>query len=78
MFTPKIKLLLSLSFKKKLSHPHLVLNINLKSYMEYDVTSFNENVMNVVILTQGDRKAKLISIFTHKQNFNLKLQNMDK
>jgi len=26
--------------------------------MEYDVTPFNENVMNVVILTQGDGKAK--------------------
>jgi hypothetical protein len=55
-----------------------VLNINLKSYIEYDVTSFNENVMNVDILTQGDRKAKLISNFTYKQNFNLKLQKMDK
>jgi hypothetical protein len=35
--------------------------------MEYDVTSFNENVMNVVILTQGDRKAKLISNLMHKK-----------
>jgi len=59
LFTFKIKLLLSLSLKLKfITHSHLVLNINLKSYMEYDVTPFNENVMNVVILTQVDRKAK--------------------
>ncbi len=64
LFTPKIK---CAKFTLIFFLSHLVLNINLKSYMEYDVTSFNENVMNVVILTQGDRKAKLISNLMHKK-----------